>query len=407
MKKLVYLMAAAACVSMAACGSKSKADYCQTGSENIAIYTEEVPQLDTLSYAMGANLGLSLHFQLAGIDFDMDRVEAGITDRVAGKQSVTADEAREKINSFLREKYQAYRMALMQKEREAEAAEGQTAQSDMTELPAIFDEQYTREQMSYNFGVDMGENLVKMNAPINLYWFFRAMDDSQKAEKDDIAASLAISEDEVLNALMTYFQQTVPARNAELSEKWLEEVAGKKGVEKTESGLLYRVNSKGGKKHATDDRDIVRVKYEGKLRNGEVFDSSYERAEQIRKMIAELDENQEMTEEQKAGRRDMLQQQLDQSETVEFPLNRVIKGWTEGMKLVGEGGSITLWIPSNLAYGPEGAGRMIGANEALVFNVEIVEVKPYEEPKPTVTPQPINEPAEETAVEEVEAEIAE
>ena len=46
MKKLVYLMAAAACVSMAACGSKSKADYCQTGSENIAIYTEEVPQLD-------------------------------------------------------------------------------------------------------------------------------------------------------------------------------------------------------------------------------------------------------------------------------------------------------------------------------------------------------------------------
>ncbi len=399
MKKLVYLMAAAACVSMA--------DYCQTGSENIAIYTEEIPQLDTLSYAMGANLGLSLHFQLAGIDFDMDRVEAGITDRVAGKQSVTADEAREKINSFLREKYQAYRMALMQKEREAEAAEGQTAQSDMTELPAIFDEQYTREQMSYNFGVDMGENLVKMNAPINLYWFFRAMDDSQKAEKDDIAASLAISEDEVLNALMTYFQQTVPARNAELSEKWLEEVAGKKGVEKTESGLLYRVNSKGGKKHATDDRDIVRVKYEGKLRNGEVFDSSYERAEQIRKMIAELDENQEMTEEQKAGRRDMLQQQLDQSETVEFPLNRVIKGWTEGMKLVGEGGSITLWIPSNLAYGPEGAGRMIGANEALVFNVEIVEVKPYEEPKPAVTPQPINEPAEETAVEEVEAEIAE
>ncbi len=100
---------------MAACGSKSKADYCQTGSENIAIYTEEIPQLDTLSYAMGANLGLSLHFQLAGIDFDMDRVEAGITDRVAGKQSVTADEAREKINSFLREKYQAYRMALMQR----------------------------------------------------------------------------------------------------------------------------------------------------------------------------------------------------------------------------------------------------------------------------------------------------
>ena len=75
---LTLLLALLMVLSMAACGSKSKADYCQTGSENIAIYTEEVPQLDTLSYAMGANLGLSLHFQLAGIDFDMDRVEAGI-----------------------------------------------------------------------------------------------------------------------------------------------------------------------------------------------------------------------------------------------------------------------------------------------------------------------------------------
>ena len=77
-------------------------------------------------------------------------------------------------------------------------------------------------------------------------------------------------------------------------------------------------------------------------------------------------------------------------DTIEFPLNRVIKGWTEGMKLVGKGGKIILYIPSELAYGPRGAGRAIGPNEALEFTVELIDVKPFEEPKP----------AEEAATEE-------
>ena len=83
-------------------------------------------------------------------------------------------------------------------------------------------------------------------------------------------------------------------------------------------------------------------------------------------------------------------------ETVEFPLDRVIKGWTEGMKLVGKGGKIVLYIPSDLAYGSHGAGRAIGPNEALEFTVELIDVKPYEEP--VLTQDPVTEeaaPAEE------------
>ena len=91
----------------------------------------------------------------------------------------------------------------------------------------------------------------------------------------------------------------------------------------------------------------MRVHYRGTLANGTEFDSSYRRGQ-----------------------------------PAEFPLNRVIKGWTEGMKLVGKGGKITLWIPAELAYGKRGAGRDIGANEALEFSVEVVDVKPYVEPAP-------------------------
>jgi FKBP-type peptidyl-prolyl cis-trans isomerase FkpA len=89
---------------------------------------------------------------------------------------------------------------------------------------------------------------------------------------------------------------------------------------------------------------------------------------------------------------------LEPSEPIEFPLDRVIKGWTEGMKLVGPGGKIMLYIPAELAYGSHGAGPMIGPNEALEFEVELIDVKPAEvEPndptKENIKPLPTKVPA--------------
>ena len=126
--------------------------------------------------------------------------------------------------------------------------------------------------------------------------------------------------------------------NLEASKAWLAEVEKMEGVVKTESGLLYRIDREGTGIQATADTNIVEVNYEGKTRTGKIFDSSYERGESI-----------------------------------SFPLNGVIKGWTEGMKYVKEGGQITLWIPSELAYGQRGAGRDIAPNEALEFEVELID----------------------------------
>jgi FKBP-type peptidyl-prolyl cis-trans isomerase len=107
----------------------------------------------------------------------------------------------------------------------------------------------------------------------------------------------------------------------------------------TKSGLKYRVLRKGtgAMPKATDS---VNVHYHGWLDNGKVFDSSYERKEPI-----------------------------------SFPLNGVIKGWTEGMQLVGEGGMIELEIPPDLGYGDRGAGGVIPPKATLHFLVELRKVE--------------------------------
>jgi FKBP-type peptidyl-prolyl cis-trans isomerase FkpA len=114
---------------------------------------------------------------------------------------------------------------------------------------------------------------------------------------------------------------------------------GPKEFTTTPSGLKYRILRKGagGKPKATN---TVEVHYHGWLDGGKVFDSSYQRGESI-----------------------------------EFPLNGVIPGWTEGMQLVGEEGMIELEIPSNLGYGARGAGGVIPPNATLHFLVELIDVK--------------------------------
>lgn len=125
----------------------------------------------------------------------------------------------------------------------------------------------------------------------------------------------------------------------EQGEKFLKENATKEGVKTTASGLQYLVLTEGAGK-SPKATDIVLVHYRGTLLNGTEFDSSYKR-----------------------------------NEPIEFPLNRVIAGWTEGVQLMKEGAKFRFFIPSNLAYGTRGAGADIGPNETLIFEVELLKVK--------------------------------
>ena len=131
--------------------------------------------------------------------------------------------------------------------------------------------------------------------------------------------------------------------NAARSAEFLTENASKDGVVTTESGLQYKVLEEGDGELPTVD-STVQVHYEGKLINGEVFDSSIARGT-----------------------------------PVEFALTQVIPGWTEGLQLMKEGAKWQLYIPSELAYGESGS-RSIGPNEALVFDVELLQANFVPEP---------------------------
>jgi FKBP-type peptidyl-prolyl cis-trans isomerase len=122
-------------------------------------------------------------------------------------------------------------------------------------------------------------------------------------------------------------------------ETFLKQNAKAEGVKTLPSGLQIKTLKEGTGK-SPKATDTVVVHYRGRLLNGTEFDSSHKRG-----MPAE------------------------------FAVNRVIKGWTEGLQLMKEGGKAELFIPSELAYGSRGAGGLIGPDETLVFEVELISIK--------------------------------
>ena len=136
-------------------------------------------------------------------------------------------------------------------------------------------------------------------------------------------------------------------KNTKEGKAFLEANAKKPGVKVLPSGLQYKVITEGS---GTSPKatDVVKTHYRGTLINGKEFDSSYAR-----------------------------------KEPAEFPVNGVIKGWTEALQLMKPGAKWQLFIPSDLAYGPQGAGADIGPNATLIFEVELLSVKTSDSAKST------------------------
>jgi len=212
------------------------------------------------------------------------------------------------------------------------------------------------DKVSYSLGFSMGSNFKKDDLKMNLEMF-------QKGMKDGFTGGKQILNEEEIKETMTAFQQKMRAKkqaeymkrmeetkkqgeaNKEKGEKFLEENKTKEGVVTLESGLQYKILKKGtgASPKATD---TVKCHYKGTTIDGKEFDSSYKRGE-----------------------------------PATFALNRVIKGWTEGLQLMKEGGKWQFFIPSELAYGERGAGQNIGPNEVLIFEIELLGIEKPETKK--------------------------
>lgn len=207
-----------------------------------------------------------------------------------------------------------------------------------------------KDKVSYSIGMNIGFNLSRQKVDIN-------PDLIAAGIRDAIAGKPQLTSDQVKD-IMAQFEKDMEAKQKQAGEKnktdgakFLEENKKKPGVRTTASGLEYKVEKEGTgpQPKATD---TVTVNYRGTLMDGTEFDSSYKRGQ-----------------------------------PATFPLNGVIKGWTEGLQLMKAGSKYQFFVPSNLAYGERSVSPEIGPNATLIFEVELLEVKPPGTPAPVTAPK--------------------
>lgn len=192
------------------------------------------------------------------------------------------------------------------------------------------------EEFSYSLGLTISSNLIQSGVKnLDSKQFLSGLQDTFSGNK------LKISLDEanlILQEFMLANNEEEAAKNLEEGLLYLSNNLENEGVIETDSGLQYKIIRKGYGEYPTFD-DQVRCHYHGILLDGTVFDSSVER-----------------------------------SEPAIFPVNAVIPGWAEALQIMPVGAKWRLFIPSNLAYGEEGAGGLIGPNATLIFDVELMEI---------------------------------
>lgn len=196
----------------------------------------------------------------------------------------------------------------------------------------------TEAKASYGIGLQMGQQVKGAFEGISIDAVVAGIQDAFAGQNPQIPA-------DDINAAFVEMQERLQAQQAEMAKKYaaegeefLAENAKRDEVTVLESGLQYEVITEGSGEKPTAD-SMVRTHYAGTLVNGQEFDSSYKRGE-----------------------------------PAEFPVGGVIKGWTEALQMMPVGSKWKLYIPYNLAYGEQGAGGAIGPFQALIFEIELLDI---------------------------------
>lgn len=189
----------------------------------------------------------------------------------------------------------------------------------------------TLDSMAYAYGVFVASDFKRMDSTMNSAAFAAAF-------QDEFAGKAHLTIEDAQAFLNEWFSVRKPAMDQAENKVWLDKVkAENPNIQTTASGLMYEViNAGDANVKATNDADQVMVNYALSLKDGK---------------------------------------EIQRNDSISFALNRVIPAWTEGMKLVGKGGKITLWVPSDIGYGSQGSGS-IPPNSALKFDIDLLDVIP-------------------------------
>lgn len=202
--------------------------------------------------------------------------------------------------------------------------------------------QTTEEKASYSLGVDLAGTFQKQGVEINIEALIQGMQDVMnqkelKLTKEEMQQAVNDVKKKVMEKQMQA-RKLEGEKNAQKGAEFLADNKKKDGVKVTKSGLQYKVITKGSGTSPSEEQYLT-AHYEGRLINGTVFDSSYQRGTPI-----------------------------------EFQMGDVITGWGEALKMMKPGSKWEIYVPPALAYGSKGAGNVIGPNETLIFTIELISV---------------------------------
>lgn len=303
---------------LVACGGK---DEKAKNSENAGSSVQLKSHQDSVSYAVGYDIGLSLSQNPEmSSQMNLESLIAGIEKGHSGNAEMPSQEEMFGLQMQAQQEQQAGGLSedLIKKMSEIQGIKFGEMLGDLNQ----YDPENAIDMALFKTGVEKGqvqdstilnkEEMMKINTQFSF-----TMQKAQQKKMEEES------------------KETIAAGEAFLAEKEKEE-----GIMKTESGLLYKVIKKGNGPKPTES-DKVEVHYEGTLIDGTVFDSSYERGE-----------------------------------TTEFGITQVISGWTEGLQLMSKGATYMFYIPQELGYGMNPRpGGVIKPGDALVFKVELVDIK--------------------------------
>lgn len=304
-------------VILSACNQKS------TNFKNAQVKTEA----DSVALSLGYSVGTNLKGQFAEINPEiLGQAIVDAFNEVENPLFATMQDADMAIRVYLRKQSEQNAEEGLENEPETEKNEKRSNEIK-TEADSI----------AIALGYSLGENVKSEFSNVNPQLVAKGIVEAFDGLENPLFETPKDA-DMAIRAYMRKESERKAEENLKIGQAFLEENAKREGVFVTESGLQYEIikDAEGPKPSETS---TVEVHYHGTTIEGVVFDSS-----------------------------------VDRGETIEFPLNGVISGWTEGLQLMSVGSKYKFYIPSDLAYGPRAASAAIGPNSTLIFEVELFNI---------------------------------